>query len=75
MGKLLDEIKYDANFIRGPQLQPRWYKILKVFLILGFLAGYTVLFGIKRTLVFSGLFFSLSLLVHMVYRINTKKFT
>ena len=56
-------------------MQPRWYKIFKVFLILGFLIGYSVLCGFDKTLVFSGVFFSLGLLMHMVYRINTKKFT
>ena len=75
MNKLLDEIKFDAKFIKGHQLQPRWYKILKVFLILGFLVGYGVLFGSKKTLIFCGVFFTLSFLVHMVYRINTKKYT
>jgi hypothetical protein len=75
MKELLEEIKYDANFIKGHQLQPGWYKILKVLMILGFLIGYSILFGTARTLIFCGIFFSLSLLVHMIYRINTKRYT
>ena len=75
MKDILEEIKFDAQFIKEHQLQPGWYKILKVFLILGFLIGYAVFFGVGKTLVFCALFFSLSLVVHMIYRINTKKYT
>jgi len=75
MGKLWEEIKFDANFIKGHQLQPGWYKVLKVFLILGFLVGYVMLFGWRKALIFCAVFFSLSLLVHLAYRINTKKYT
>ena len=75
MKQFIEEIKFDANFIKGHQLQPGWYKVLKVFMILGFLAGYVMLFGSRKTLIFCAVFFSLSLLVHMAYRINTKKYT
>ena len=75
MKKILNEISYDANFIKGHTLQPGWYKILKVFLLLGLIVGYYLIFGRNRTLVFFGCFFGLSLVVHMVYRIKTDKFT
>jgi len=79
MTKLFKEIKDDANFIKSHTLQPKWYKmwykIFKVFMVLGFLAGHLFLFGPRKTIVFSGVFFSLSLLVHLVYRVNTKKWT
>ena len=75
MKKLFREIKDDANFIKSHTLQPKWYKIFKVFLILGFLGGHLHLFGPLKTIVFSGVFFSLSLLVHLVYRIKTNKWT
>ncbi|NOQ39250.1 MAG: hypothetical protein GQ562_02950 [Anaerolineales bacterium] len=75
MKKLLKEIKDDANFIKSHTLQPEWYKIFKVFMILGFLAGYLFFFGPLKTIVFSGVFFSLSLLVHLAYRIKTNKWT
>ncbi len=74
MAKLLDEIKYDANFIKSHTLQPKWYKILKVFIVIGFLVGYYCLFGWVKTVVFVAVFFFLSLLVHLVYRIKTDKF-
>lgn len=75
MKNFLEEIKFDVQFIKGHQLQPEWYKILKVFLIIGFLIGYGIFFGAVKTLVFCVIFFSLSLAVHMVYRINTRKYT
>lgn len=75
MKELFEEIKSDAEFIKGHTLQPKWYKILKVFFVLGFLAGFFFLFCGKKTLLFCGMFFSLSLIVHMVYRTNTKKFS
>jgi len=75
MKKILNEIQYDAKFIRGHTLQPQWYKILKVFILAGFLGGYTALFGWKRTALFGGIFFGLGILIHMAYRINTQKFT
>ena len=75
MQNSLEEIKNDASFIKSHSLQPQWYKILKVFLLLGLVVGYYLIFGGIRTLVFFGCFFGLSLVVHMVYRIKTNKFT
>ena len=75
MANLFKEIKHDANFIKSHTLQPKWYKIFKVFMILGFLAGYYFFFGTEKTLIFCGVFFSLSFGVHMVYRLKTNKFT
>lgn len=75
MKQFIDEIKYDAAFIKGHTLQPRWYKILKVFLIFGFLGGYSVIFGGVKTLVFCLFFFGLSIILHLVYRIKTQRFS
>jgi hypothetical protein len=75
MKKLFKEIIYDAEFIKDHQLQPGWYKVLKVFLLLGFGVGYFLLFGTRKALVFFAIFFGLSLVVHLVYRVKTNKFT
>ena len=75
MKKILDEIMYDAKFIKGHTLQPQWYKILKVFLLLGLVIGCYQIFGGYKMLVFFGCFFGLSLVVHMIYRSKTFKFT
>jgi hypothetical protein len=75
MKKLLEEIKFDADFIKGHTLQPQWYKIFKVFLLLALIVGFVLIFGGLKTLIFFGVFFGLGLVLHMIYRINTKKFT
>ena len=39
MRKLLYGIKYDFSFIKSHTLQPGWWKVMKIFVILVFLAG------------------------------------
>ncbi len=75
MSKVINEIKDDLNFIKSHTLQPQWYKVFKVFMILGFLVGYFYLFGILKTIIFFVVFILLSLVVHMIYRVNTDKWT
>jgi len=74
MSKLLQEIKDDLDFIKSHTLQPRWYKALKIFILVGFLAGYYYLFDFMKTVIFLAVFILLMLLVHLVYRIKTDKF-
>ena len=71
MAKLGDEIKVDLNFIKSHTLQPKWYKVFKVFMLVGFFLGYLALFGTRKTVVFFVAFFCLSFLVHMIYRVKT----
>ena len=73
MTKLLDEFKLDLSFIKSHSLQPKWYKILKVFILVVFLAGYYYLFGILKTAIFLVIFIFLSFLVHLLYRTKTNK--
>ena len=75
MSRLLNEIKYDLNFLKSHTLQPKWYKILKVFILVGMLAGYYFLFGWAATIIFFVTFLLLMLVVHFIYRIKTKRFT
>ena len=75
MTKLLNEIKRDLKFVQSHTLQPKWYKILKIFIVLGFLLGYYCLFGILKTLLFFVTFIFLSFVVHMIYRVKTDKWT
>ncbi len=75
MTKLLDELKDDLRFIGSHRLQPGWFKILKIFILLGFLAGYCLLFGLAKTALFFLSFLLLSLIVHLVYRAKTRKWT
>jgi hypothetical protein len=73
MKKIIDEFKLDFNFVKSHSMQPKWYKFLKVFILLGFLLAYYFLFGWKKTVLFLAAFIILSALVHLVYRIKTNK--
>ncbi len=73
MGKLLQDIKEDVNFVKSHTVQPKWYKVLKVFILAGGLAGYYFFFGWMKTVVFFAVFLFLSLLVHLLYRAKTNK--
>ena len=72
---LLDEITYDLQFLGSHTLQPKWFKVLKIFILLGFLAGYYFLFGGRAMLIFLAAFLFLMLVVHFVYRNQTRKYT
>jgi len=74
MARLLKEIKDDLSFIKSHTLQPQWYKVLKIFILVGFLAGYYYLFGFIKAVIFFTVFMFLMLLVHLVYRFKTDKF-
>jgi uncharacterized membrane protein YfcA len=73
--KLSEEIKYDLSYLRSHTLQPKWFKILKIFILLGVLVGYSFLFGLIATFLFFVTFFSLMLIVHFTYRTKTNKYT
>ena len=75
MRHLLEEIKYDLHFLRSHRLQPQWFKIFKVFILIGFSVGYYFLFGWRATVLLLVTFISLMLGVHFIYRIKTNKFT
>ena len=74
MSNLFQEIKDDIGFIKSHTLQPRWFKVFKVFLLVGTLAGYYFLFGLFKSVVFFAIFLFLMLIVHLVYRKQTNKF-
>jgi Ca2+-dependent lipid-binding protein len=74
MSKPFQEIKDDLDFIKSHTMQPQWYKVLKVFILIGFLVGYYCLFGFMKTVIFFAVFMFLMLLVHLIYRIKTNKF-
>jgi hypothetical protein len=74
MSNLLQEIKEDLNFIKSHTMQPQWYKVIKIFILVGFLASYYYLFSFMKTVIFFAVFILLMFLVHLVYRIKTNKF-
>jgi hypothetical protein len=72
--KLLRGIQDDVSFIKSHTLQPQWYKVLKVFIVVGVLVGYYYWFGVMKTVIFFTVFMVLMILVHLVYRAKTNKF-
>ncbi len=75
MAKITDEIKYDLKFLKSHTLQPRWWKIAKVFFLAAVLLGFYLIFGLTRTALFFGCFVLLSLVMHFTYRFKTQKYT
>lgn len=75
MGNLIDEIRHDLTFLRSHTLQPTWWKILKIPVLLCTVAGYYLLFGLTATVVFYAVFLSLMFAVHLLYRSKTNKYT
>jgi len=75
MKKFIDEIKYDLSFLKSHTLQPKWFKILKVLILLGFLMGYYFLFKLTATILFFVIFILLMGVVHFTYRNKTNKYT
>jgi hypothetical protein len=75
VAKLMDEIRYDLQFLKSHTLQPKWWKVAKVFVLLGFLAGHYVVFGLARTAVFLAFFLLLMGAVHLIYRAKTARYT
>ena len=69
------EINYDLNFIKNHTLQPRWWKIVKIFLLCGMIAAVYFIFGAVRTCIWLSTVIILSLIVHIIYRIKTNAFT
>ena len=71
--RFLKEVRDDLNFIKSHSLQPQWYKVLKVFIIVGVLIAYYYLFGFFKIAIFFAAFLFLGLLVHLIYRVMTNK--
>ena len=74
MSKLLREIKIDLAFLKSHTVQPQWFKVLKIFILVGFLLGYDYLFGFMKTVIFLVVFIFLMFLVHLTYRFKTDKY-
>lgn len=73
MSGWLEELKIDLEFVRGHTLQPKWYKALKGFLVLGAVLAYGLVFGWLKALTFLLIFLCLSLGLHLLYRRGTRR--
>lgn len=73
MRNWIEEILIDLDFVKRHTLQPAWFKIVKIFILLGFLSAYILSFDWQHGLVFILVFFSLSTFLHFIYRRKTKR--
>jgi hypothetical protein len=71
----LKDLKKDIQFIKGHTLQPAWFKIFKICLLVGIVAVSLILVGIVKTVVWVLVFLAFGLVIHFVYRAKTKVFT
>ena len=72
---IIKEIKKDFEFIKNHTLQPSWFKTAKILLLLGILLALLFILGLPKTIIWFSLFFILSLIVHVLYRIKTDRYT
>jgi hypothetical protein len=65
------EIKKDIAFLKKHTLQPTWWKIAKVFILLVSITIIWIIFGILKTIIWFSIIIILGLIVHFTYRIKT----
>jgi len=75
MLKPLQELAFDIEYLKNHTLQPSWFKVLKIFILIAVFIVYTLFFGLSKTLLFIAIFFLFGLLIHYTYRIKTKRYT
>jgi hypothetical protein len=72
---ILKEIKYDIKFVKNHTLQPRWWKIIKIFILCGMIVAVCLIFGIIKAIIWFSTVIILSSIVHIIYRSKTNAFT
>ena len=72
---MIKEIKKDISFIRNHKLQPKWFKILKVFLLLSVVVLFMFILGIIESIIWFLSFLFLGVMIHVLYRKKTSVFT
>jgi hypothetical protein len=72
---IIKEIQKDILFIKNHTLQPSWFKITKVFVLLGIVISLFLVLGFTKTIIWFSIFLLLGLIVHLIYRIKTHNYT
>ena len=65
------EIKKDIDFLKVHTLQPAWWKIAKIFILLAAILTIWKIFGMLKTIIWFSIVVLLASVVHMIYRIKT----
>jgi hypothetical protein len=72
---IIKEIKNDINFLKKHTLQPAWWKVTKIFVLLGSLIIIFYIFGILKTIIWFSIVLILGAIIHFIYRIKTHTYT
>jgi len=72
---IIKEIKKDIDFVKKHTLQPAWWKITKVFVLLGSLLIIFYIFGLFKTILWFSIVLILGVINHFIYRIKTHSYT
>lgn len=72
---IIKEIQKDTLFIKNHTLQPSWFKIAKVFVLLGIVLVLFLILGFMKTIIWFLIFLLLGLIVHLIYRIKSHNYS
>jgi hypothetical protein len=72
---IIKEIQKDILFVKNHTLQPLWFKITKVFVLIGIALVLFFVLGFVKTIIWFSIFLPLGLIVHLTYRIKTLNYT
>lgn len=69
------EIKTDIDFLKNHTLQPFWWKIAKVFILITGTITIWKIFGLLKTIIWFLIILVLASAVHLIYRVKTNTYT
>ncbi|MDD8025070.1 MAG: hypothetical protein PHI34_01055 [Acidobacteriota bacterium] len=72
---LRDEIRTDISFLKGHDLQPKWWKFGKILFLTGIIVALVLIWGWVSALVWFAVFVACANVVHFMYRAKTNKYT
>ncbi|MBN1776798.1 MAG: hypothetical protein JW811_01635 [Clostridiales bacterium] len=72
---LREFIRTDASFLKTHTTQPKWWKISKIFVLLGALIAVGFIFNVWKAAVWLGVIVVLTTAMHFMYRIKTHVYT
>ncbi len=72
---ILKEAAFDANYIKNHKLQPKWWKYGKLVFLIALITTYGYIYSWQKAIVLVVTLVALAAILHMMYRINTKRFT
>ena len=72
---IINEFKKDISFIIHHKLQPKWFKLFKILLLLSVITFYFFFFGLLKTCIWLSTFVFSALVIHFLYRFKTQSYS